>query len=64
MTPTFNREELVRTLQAFEHWLDNRVEIWVDIIEMDGSVSERIYRGSFQASPDWPQRKRNRKNDA
>lgn len=45
------REEIARALAAIEQARANRVEVWIDIIEMDGSVSQRIYRGSFIAQP-------------
>lgn len=38
-------------LTAIEQALDDRVEVWHDIIDMDGRVIRRIYRGSFQQPP-------------
>ena len=41
------REDTIAELQAIAQALDDRVEIWVSVIEMEGSVSQRIYQGSF-----------------
>jgi hypothetical protein len=40
-----------RKLAAIKQVLDDRVEIWIDIIEPDGTCSERIHRGHFQRNP-------------
>jgi|GEM_PF-3950088 len=50
-TAAMNNTELARKLAAIQQVLDDRVEIWIDIVEPDGSVSERIYRGHFQRHP-------------
>ena len=47
-----NRDAIVAALHAYERIRADRVEIWINIIEMDGSVSQRIYRGSFQRPRD------------
>lgn len=39
--------ELARELAAIEHLLDHRVEIWRVILDADGHVVRRLYRGSF-----------------
>src|SRR6266705_2853655 len=45
------REELARALAAIERLLDDRVEVWRDILDADGRVIRSIYRGSFQRTP-------------
>jgi 4-hydroxy-3-methylbut-2-enyl diphosphate reductase IspH len=45
------REEIIHNMQAIEQMLEQRVEVWRDIVEMDGTISQRIYRGSFSVSP-------------
>ncbi len=50
---TTSRKDLARELQALERALDEeRTEVWVEIVEMDGSVSKRIYRGNFVVTHD------------
>ncbi len=51
-----DREQLARDLQAIAQALDDRVEIWIDVIEMDGSVGQRIYQGSF-VSPSYSRKR-------
>ena len=46
------RDELARALSAIKHVLEQRVEIWVQIVEPDGTLAERIYQGSFQQPRD------------
>jgi hypothetical protein len=46
-----NDDEFFADLAALEAYLDRRVEVWVSIIDPDGTVVERIYRGSFIAPP-------------
>lgn len=43
------REEVIAALSAIERALEQRVEVWREVIEMDGTVSRRIYRGFFTA---------------
>jgi hypothetical protein len=45
------RADLARALSAIEQTLDSRVEIWVQVVEPDGTLAERIYQGSFQRQP-------------
>lgn len=46
-------EEIIEQMAAIKRVLDEeRTEIWVEIIEMDGSISERIYQGSFVRTRD------------
>jgi hypothetical protein len=45
------REEIIHNMQAIEQALEQRVEVWRVIVEMDGTISQRIYRGSFSVSP-------------
>jgi hypothetical protein len=42
--------ELITALAAIEQAFDDRVEVWREVVEPDGTVSQRIYRGSFQRS--------------
>ena len=42
------RDELARKLAAIKQTRDDRVEIWRQIFEADGTPAEQIYRGSFQ----------------
>ena len=44
-------QEITRNMQAIAEALANRVEIWVQVVEADGTLAERIYQGSFQRSP-------------
>ena len=47
------REELARELALIAQALDNeRVEIWVQVIEPDGTVSERIFQGTYAPTRD------------
>jgi hypothetical protein len=39
--------ELARALQAIEHRLNTRVEVYRAILALDRTVIARIYRGSF-----------------
>ena len=48
-----NRTEVVTTLAAIARRLDTRVEIWKVVLNPDGTIVRRIYRGSFTAPPDW-----------
>jgi hypothetical protein len=43
-------EELIAAAADIERALEDRVEIWVQIVEPDGALAERIYRGSFRPS--------------
>jgi hypothetical protein len=45
------RDEVIHNMQAIEQMLEQRIEVWRDIVEMDGTISKRIYRGSFSVSP-------------
>jgi hypothetical protein len=42
------RAEIIATLHKIERARSERVEIWVQVIEADGTLAERIYNGSFQ----------------
>jgi hypothetical protein len=42
------REDTMNALSAIEQMLSERVEIWIQVIERDGTLAERIYHGSFQ----------------
>lgn len=44
--------ELASALAAIKHALGERVEIWTQIVEADGTFAERIYQGSFQQPRD------------
>ena len=44
-------QEITRNMQAIAEALANRVEIWVQVVEADGTLAERVYQGSFQRSP-------------
>jgi len=44
------REDVIREMQAIAEVLDQRIDIWRIIIATDGTVSRRIYRGSFSVS--------------
>jgi hypothetical protein len=47
---TMTREEIIHDMQAIEQALDQRIYVWFNVVEMDGTISRRIYRGSV-ASP-------------
>jgi hypothetical protein len=42
------REELARRMAEIKQARDERVEIWIQVVEADGTLAEKIYRGSFQ----------------
>lgn len=44
--------ELASALAAVKQTLADRVEIWTQIVEPDGTFAERIYQGSFQQPRD------------
>lgn len=46
------KDEITAALSAITHTLDERIEVWIQIVEADGTLAERIYRGSFQRPRD------------
>ena len=46
------REEIISSMAAIKQAIDDRVEIWVQVVEADGTLAERIYQGSFQRPRD------------
>jgi hypothetical protein len=42
------RQQLVNKLAAIERLLSERVELWRQIVNPDGTLGARIYSGSFQ----------------
>ena len=46
------RDEIVKMLATVERTLDQRVEVWREVLEPDGTVIARVYSGSFQRTPD------------
>ena len=42
------RDELARMMAEIKQARDERIEIWIQVVEADGTLAERIYRGSFQ----------------
>ena len=46
------RDDIIATLHKIEHAQQDRIEVWRDVIDMDGRVIQRIYRGSFQRPRD------------
>lgn len=48
------RDHLIAELAQLAQHLDNRVELWRVIVDENGvPTGQRIYRGAFQAPPDW-----------
>jgi hypothetical protein len=52
------REEIALELGRIAQELETRVEIWTDVVDRDGTVSERIYRGTIRRDPRTGERKR------
>ena len=46
------RDDLARKLAEIKQARDERVEIWIEVIEADGTPAEKFYRGSFQRPRD------------
>jgi hypothetical protein len=45
-------ETIINALTAIKQTLAERVEIWIQVVERDGTLAERIYQGSFQQPRD------------
>ena len=46
-------EDIIAEMHALEQTLNaQRVEVWVPVVEPDGTVSEHIYQGSYVPTRD------------
>jgi hypothetical protein len=46
-----DRHSIATLLRRIAETLDNRIEIWIQVVEADGTLAERIYQGSFLRNP-------------
>jgi hypothetical protein len=46
------REQIIDALHKIEQARADRIEVWRQVVEADGTLAERIYRGSFQLPRD------------
>lgn len=50
-----SRDQIAAELAAAEQAHSQRVEVWIDLVEPNGTISGRLYGGSFNMPPQKPE---------